>query len=265
MIQSPTGFSPAPRAGAPWALTAWDVREVARAAAFALLVLVLGWLITAATDEGGVAWSERAARVLPLAPAAAALGTWLGQARGWARGEGRALATLGRAPLVSSAPAVIGGAAVAWAAALSMALVSRVDVTGFFPVAHAPSSFVVEAGGEFLDESTGQRIHADGTLSPAGPATSSTSSWAPVPPYGRAAAALATGLFGLALPLLVAKAARGSRLEKAGVVVAAGIATVFLFQAAAVRMTVALAAVIPAIVLLGWAGARVREGTRRRS
>src|SRR5208282_3568894 len=125
--------------------------------------MVLAWLVTAATDEGGVAWSERAARTLPLAPACAALGTWLGQARGWARGEGRALAALGRSPLASSLPAVVGGAAVAWIAAVAMGLGGGVDVSGFFPVARAPDVYVSRGSGVFLDAASRYRIETDGS------------------------------------------------------------------------------------------------------
>jgi hypothetical protein len=249
----------------PWGLTAWDVREAARAAAFASLGMLLAWLITGATDEGGVAWGERAARVLPLAPACAALGTWLGQSRGWARGEGRVLAALGRSPWAVSASSVLGGASVAWAAALVMALATPVDVAGLFPVVHAPDAFVAEAGGEFLDRATGQRIHADGTISKANEVAPAPLPSSPVPPRGRAAAALASALLGLALPLVVARTARGSRLEKAALVLGTAALSVFLFQAAAARLSGPMAAVLPSFALLVWAASRVRAGPTSRS
>jgi hypothetical protein len=249
------------RNGPSYVVTSWDVREACRAAAFALLTLVLAWLVTAATDEGGVAWTERAARALPLAPACAALGTWLGQATRWGKGEGgkgegRVFASLGRAPLATSACSVLGGAAVAWAAALAIVLAEDVDVRGFFPVARAPDAFVAEPGGAFFDVATGYVIEPDGTFAvprsipPPPPVLQS------VPPNGRAAAGLATGLLGLALPLLVAKAARGSWFERAAVTALASAASVFLFQAAAVRLVGTLLAVLPSLLLLIWAGRR---------
>jgi len=235
----------------------WDVRDGLRALAFGGLALVLAWLITAATDEGGVAWAERAARTLPLVPACAALGTWLGQARAWARGEGRTLATLGRAPLATSAPAVLGGAAVACAAALAMALSGQVDVSGFFPVARAPDAYVSQGHGVFLDSATGYRIEADGAIRPpASEASAPSPRSSPVPPYGRAAAALSTGLAGLALPLLVARAARGSGWGRAGLLAVAVAASTLLFHAAAAHLVGALAAVLPSFVLLWLAAAR---------
>jgi hypothetical protein len=268
VVRSPTAGPESVREEAPsWGPTAWDLREAARAAAFAGIAMILAWLVTAATDEGGIAWTERAARVLPLAPACAAWGTWLGQARGWARGEGRVLAALGRGPFASSAASVLGGASVAWAAALAMALVSQVSVAGFFPTARSPEVFVSVGAGEFENPATGERIRADGTFASAStPAArpSAAPEVSPVPPLGRMAAALASGLAGLALPLLVARTARGSRLEKAGLVLGTAASTVFLFHAAAARLTGPVAAVLPSLALLAWSAVRVSGRTRAR-
>jgi hypothetical protein len=246
------------------AITAWDLREAGRALGFAALALVLAWLITAATDEGGVAWTERAARTLPLAPVCAALGTWLGQARGWARGEARALAALGRAPFATSASAVLGGAAVAWFAAAAMALSGHVDVSGFYPVARAPDAYVSQVGGGFTDTASGYRIEADGAIvpPPSDPPAAPVSPSSSVPPRGRVAAALSTALAGLALPLLVARAARGSWSVRLGLLFGAALASTILFHAAAAHVVGAMAAVVPSFILLGLAAARV--ATRRR-
>jgi hypothetical protein len=238
-------------------VTVWDAREASRALAFGGVVLVLAWLVTAATDEGGVAWTERAARTLPLAPVCAAIGTWLGQARGFARGEGRALAALGRAPLATSAAAVLGGAGVAFVAAAAMALSGQVDVSGFFPVARAPDAYVSLGHGVFVDASSGYRIEPDGAITPPSfeaPAPRRRSS--PVPSGGRTAAAVSTGLAGLALPLLAARAARGSWWGKSWVVALALAASTLLFHAAAAHLVGALAATVPPLVLLAFAAER---------
>jgi hypothetical protein len=240
-----------------YVLTSWDVREAARATVFALLALILGWLVTAATDEGGVAWTERAARVLPLAPACAALGTWLGQAPAWGRGEGRVFASLGRAPFATSVSSVFGGTWVAWGAALLIGLAGRVDVRGFFPVARAPDAFVAEPGGAFLDAATGYLIEPDGALVAPPSMRSAPSPLPPVPPRGRVAAGLATGLAGLALALLVARGARGSWRERAVLTFLAAAASIYLFQAAAARLVGTLVAVVPSLLLLVRAGARI--------
>jgi hypothetical protein len=248
---------PVPR----YVLTRWDVREAGRAAGFAALALLFAWLVTAATDEGGVAWTERAARVLPLAPACAALGTWLGQTPGWARGEGRVFASLGRAPLATSASSVFGGAGVAWAVALAIAFAGRVDVGGFFPVARVPKVYVAEPGGAFLEAATGYLIEPDGTLLAPHSIPRAAAALETVPSRGRLAAGLATGLAGLAFPLLVARTARGSWLERGAVALLAAVASVVLFQAAAVGLVGALAASLPSLLLLLWAGLR-SDGAR---
>jgi hypothetical protein len=234
-------------------VTAWDVRQALGAALFAGLAFGLSWLVTAATDEGSVAWSVRAARTLPLAPACAALGAWLGQARGWARGEGRALAALGRGPLASSGAAVLGGAAVAWIAAASLGFGGGVDVSGFFPVARAPDVYVPVGGGAFRDSATGYLIESDGSL--VAPATRGNGPRDPLPsllpPHARAAAAISTALAGLALPLLIAKGRRASRMTTGLAFAATAVASIFLFHAAAVRLVGAMTAVVPALALIG--------------
>ena len=246
-------------------VTIWDLRQASRALAFGALALGLAWLVTAATDEGGVPWPERAARTLPLAPVCAALGTWLAQARGWARGEGRTLAALGRAPLVASAPAVLGSALVAWAAAAAILLSSKVDVGGFFPVARRQDAYVSEGDGVFVDTTTGDRIERDGTIvkAPHGAAPPRASTASNVPRRGRLAASLSTWALGLALTLLVARAARGAKGLLLGLVAACAAASTLLFHAAAAHVVDALAAPLPALALL--AVAVVSTGSLGRS
>ena len=248
-----------------FALTVWDARQAAGALLFAGLAFVLAWLVTAATDEGSIRWSVRAARTLPLAPACAAAGTWLGQARAWGRGEGRALATLGRGPLASSAGAVLGGALVAWIAAASMAFGSGVDVSGFFPVARAPDVYVAAGGGVFVDAVSGYRIEADGSLvAPPAIGNAPRDSLPPLlPPRARGAAAVSTALAGLAFSLLVARARRGSWLTKGLVLGAMVAASIILFHAAAARLVGAMTAVLPAFALVCVALAGFRVARRR--
>src|ERR1700722_9478623 len=90
--------------------TVWDTRPLARASLAAARARGLAWLVTAATDEGGVAWGERAGRTLPLAPLCAAVGAWAALAPVMARGEAAALGALGRSPAQIAAAAVGGGA-----------------------------------------------------------------------------------------------------------------------------------------------------------
>ena len=93
-------------------MTAWDARTFARGLAIALATLGIAFVVTAASDEGGIAWGERAGRALPIAPVCAAVGAWLALAPGRARGEDVALAALGRSPWERHAAAIVGGAAV---------------------------------------------------------------------------------------------------------------------------------------------------------
>src|SRR4051794_23815483 len=101
-------------------MTSWDLRAFGRAFALAGLALAIAWLLTAATDEGGVPWGVRAGRTLPVAPACAALGAWIALLPARARGEVRALEALGRAPWQSGIAAGLGGAALAVCAAAAM-------------------------------------------------------------------------------------------------------------------------------------------------
>jgi len=139
-----------------------------------------------------------------------------------------------------------------------MAVSGRVDVSGFFPVARAPDAYVSQGKGVFLDAASGYRIEADGAIvAPPGDAPGARSPRpSPVPPWGRTAAALSTGLTGLALPLLVARAARGSWWRRLGLLVTAVAASTLLFHAAAVHLVGAGVAVVPSCVLLWLAASR---------
>src|SRR6185437_13287824 len=115
--------------------TPWDTRLFWRAAGSALAALALAWLVTAATDEGGVSWGERTGRTAPLAPLSAAVGVAIALAPARSRGEVGALASLGRSRLQVALAAVAGGATVALVAALVLASARTVDIAGFYPTA----------------------------------------------------------------------------------------------------------------------------------
>jgi hypothetical protein len=260
-------------------VTSWDVRVAARAAAFALLALLLAWLVTAVTDEGGVAWGERAGRTLPLAPACAALGACLALAPARGRGETRALEALGRAPWQNAAGAALGGAFVAMMAACAIAASPAIDVGGFYPMATHGADYRFE-GGAFVDDARGLRIEPDGALSRVAHDLSRGAgrTAASIPSHGRAAAALATALAGLALALLAAHvmqpfpmsrtrgqghAREPSVVRAIAVAAASALATVVLFQAAAARHVPAFAAVLPSVMLLAITVWRYRSAHRR--
>jgi len=222
-----------------------------------MLALGLSWLVTAATDEGSVAWGERAGRTLPLAPLCAAVGAWAALAPVMARGETVALGALGRSRAQIAAAAVGGGALVALAAAAAVGVLRGVDVTGFFPTATHASAWSWSGTG-FVDPLHGFRVGADGT--PTRIAAVAGRGITGIPAFGRAAASLMTAMAGLALPLLLAHTML-ARARALPVILVAGLAvvsSVVIFQAAAAGRLPAALGVLPALVLLGVAVRRYR-------
>jgi hypothetical protein len=249
----------------PISWTAWDLRAFGRAAGVTAVTLALAWLVTAATDEGGVSWGERAGRTLPLTPLCAAVGAWVALAPARSRGEARALAALGRSRAGVGGAAVAGAAAVALAAALLLGVVRSVDLTGFYPTATHASAWTFDAGA-FVDAARGLRVTADGTpehLSSLAGAVAASG----LPRFARLAAAATTALAGVALPLLLAHTVLGraqdARFDRSDARVAAGAAvaiaaSIVLFQAAAARALPSMLAPLPALALLAFAVGRYR-------
>jgi hypothetical protein len=243
----------------PW--TEWDGRAARRAVLVAIVSLVVAWLVTAATDEGNVAWTERAGRALPVAPVCAAIGAWAALAPARVRGELRALASLGRSPWQNARAAALGGAAVAIVAgaAIGGALgASRVDVAGFYPEIGGGDR-ILYTDGAFVDRVSGWRVDKDGSVTRA--AAEAAVREERIPPYGRAAAGLATAICGLALALVVGKPERRAAWLAGAAVI--GAAMLVSFQAAAARWIGAPWAVVPPLVLLAAAAARYIEAPWR--
>lgn len=251
----------------PW--TPWDRRVAARAVALATLSLAIAWLLTAATDEGGVPWTTRAVRVLPIAPACTAIGTALALARSRARGEELALETLGASPLRRAASAILGGAVPVVLAALAVALVPAVDARAFFPTRQAQAELHYQAGA-FVDPSHGIAVDPDGAITrsavPDGADASSTSASAP-PLRARSSAATAILTAGLALALLAARVRRASLARAAIGTGATVIASIVLFHAAAARVVPAPLAAAPSLALfvVAASGYVVRAGREGRT
>jgi hypothetical protein len=186
------------------------------------------------------------------------VGAWVALAPVRARGEALALEALGRSPAQIAAAAAAGGALVAIAAAMLLGAGGRaVDVEGFFPSATHASAWTWD-GSAFVDRIQGLRVGADGA--PERAAVEPAAVLAGIPPFGRASAAVATALAGLALPLLVARAAlvRARALPVALAAGAALAASVVVFQAAAARLVPAWLGVLPGLVLLAEAVRRYR-------
>ncbi len=256
-------------------VTRWDAVVFARAAVIAGLALALAWLITAATDEGGVPWAERAGRTLPLTPVCAAVGAWGALAPVRARGEVRALEALGRSRMQISAAAIAGGAAIALVAALVLGTIRSINVEGFYPSALHPSAWHWRDG-TFVNHALGLAVGADGTPERIGPPTAARPVLG-IPQGGRAAASIAMALAGVALPMLLAQlllvrhpgpadgerlggglVASSARWPPAAAAAAAIALSVMLFQAAAARLVPAMSAALPPAALLAFALGRYR-------
>jgi len=237
--------------------TEWDRGAFARGAAIAGLTLGLVAVVTAASDEGGLAWGVRAGRTLPLAPVCAAIGAWLALAPARARGDDRALAALGRSPWQREAAAIAGGGLVAILASLAIGALGQIDVAGFYPRAEESIEWRYDGAG-FASEDRRWTVAADGVphvAEPAGLGTAATG----VPPCGRAAAALATATLGVALPMLVARARSKRAVGIALFAIGFGaLTTVLAFQAAAAQLASPLAALVPPLLLLVAAASRYR-------
>jgi len=253
-----------------------------RAAGATALALGLVWLVTAASDEGGISWGERAGRALPLTPVCAAIGAWAALAPIRRRGETVAMAALGRSRAQVGAAAVAGAALVSLVAAVAVGLMPAVDATAFFPRAAHASTWVWQ-GGSFVDLTQGLLVDAGGAPVPL--AAKAWTAASILPNHGRAAAAVAVAVAGVALPLLLAHPllggvnasasqggepdapaprGRGLRHGRSGelpaLLASGGVlaASTVLFQAAAGGRVPALLGAAPPVLLLAFALERYR-------
>lgn len=234
-------------------MTAWDARLLARTFALVSLAFLAALLLTAATDEGGVAWLERIARTLPALPLAGAAGAWLALSPLRTRGDLRALAAIGRNPWQIVRPAV-AASALAHVCGAALVVSSALAAGTFFPRAAAKPP-VVFRDGDFIDEAKGIRIRADGMMQGA-PITSPPSATR-VPPMGRFAVGTVLLLWGAALPMWALLERRRRRALGYGLATAG--ATIFCFHAAAAGAMPALVAVLPSGALLAGATVRYRR------
>jgi hypothetical protein len=257
--------------GGAWGWVAWDARAALRAGIAASGLVGVAVLVTAATDEGGVAWGARVARTLPVVPACGAIATWLvlGTARG--RGEVRALEALGRAPWQNARGAVLGAALVAAIVAGAIGA-TRLDVRGFFPEAPRAAAMRFD-GAAFHDPTERWIVPLDGiprietgASSPAAPSPErplsvparTRATWADAE---RPVAALVTLIAGLALPLAAARGSLGRRrrgrllsaawVRAIAATAATGLAEILFLHLAAAHRGPAWLALLPPAALLG--------------
>jgi hypothetical protein len=253
-------------------LTPWDIRAAVRALVGALLGLLVVWLVTAASDEGQLTVGARAGRTLPLAPLCSAVGAALALGTARVRQESRAFEALGRSPAETSRSAALGAALPSVVVALAIAAIPAVDVAAYYPRALRGDTFVLTESG-FVSPTLGVRIDADGEthdveLPRAGARDDE------LPPHARLAAAAATGLAGVSLALVAARAAlrrslldararRRMRVTAFAEGLACVVLTLIAFQASAARIVPAGVAAVPPAALLTVALARLRWGQGR--
>lgn len=239
-----------------------------RALGGAVLGLLVVWLVTAASDEGQLTVGARAGRTLPVAPLCSVVGAALALGTARVRQESRAFEALGRSPAETARAAALGAALPSIIVALAILAIPSVDVGAFYPRAVSGDVFVF-TGSEFESPTLGVRIDADGethALQAAPPRAD-----AELPRGARIAAGLATGLAGLSLALITARAAlrrslldhharRRMRVSAFAEGIACAVLMLVAFQAAAAGVAPAALAVVPPALLLALALARLRWG-----
>lgn len=141
-------------------MQAWIKRQAASALAIALMLSAALLLISAATDEGGVAWATRASRIVPLLPVPAAGAHALTLYRAARRGETRALEAVGVEPFSWQIWVALAALVPAFLGALTLAL--GTDDAGLFPVASAAKACTVSVDARhhafFLCTQAGLRV-----------------------------------------------------------------------------------------------------------
>ncbi|HWL89619.1 MAG TPA: hypothetical protein VNO21_27635 [Polyangiaceae bacterium] len=252
----------------------WDLKYARRTLVFAGLAFAVAFALTAATDEGDVAWWVRLGRTWPVIPVCAAVGAWGALATARARRERLALETLGRSPQKNAAGAIAAGVLVSLVGGAVLAACPSIDLQGYFPTLARGGDFVFDGAG-FVDRERGIRVGQDGT-SQSVPVThdgvGTDGAQAPLASTAgaRGVAASVTAIAGSALTLLAAcvqNATARARTRLAAAVLLAVLGTIVLFHgAAALHATVRptgtlllLAATLPAWSLLAYALARYRS------
>lgn len=254
-------------------MTPWDIRAFLRAFGAALLGLVIVGLVTAVSDEGHLALSVRVGRTLPLAPFCSAVGAALALGTSRVRHEARAFEALGRSPAETSRAAALGAALPAILIALAIGGIPSLDVGAFYPRAATSDTFVLGVAG-FESPTLGIRVDDEGETR----ALEVTSHVVDegLPRGARLVASVATGIAGLALAglsaraaigrsLLDSKARRRMRVLAIGEVLGCALLTLVAFQAAAARLTPAGLAVLPSLALLISTFLRLRWSGRRQA
>jgi hypothetical protein len=232
----------------------WDTRLFLRSFVFAASASVLAALVGAATDEGGVAWSERASRVAPVVPVCCALAAYVSLSAAVARGELVALAAVGirpgRAVLAAAAGATMFAAVTAggiFAGVLS--------ASAFYPVVPKASVFIYD-GARFVDASRGIAVEMSGAMSDLERTADMAASEAGLPRGARWVSALSTLVLGAGFSLAFARTLVRDAPRMILVTSFLGALALGAFQSAAVQSVPGWSPLLVAVVVLVAGAAR---------
>lgn len=226
-------------------MTAYDTLLARRTAALGAALGVLVFMAMLGTDDPASTHAGRLGRLSALSALAGGGGVFLVLAQARSRGEIRALAAAGVAPVRAALGAVVGGTLVGLLGA-ALALAPGVDLTPLFPHALPAEGGWVAEKSAWLDRARGVRVAVDGAVSwvgaprPAELVASST-------PFVATLTALV--LAAVAFPLWAA--APASFVRRASVSFAIASAAVFVFHLVAAHRIGAMTLVAPPLLLLG--------------
>jgi hypothetical protein len=213
-------------------------------------------LITAVSDEGGVAWGERLSRTLPVVPLCATVPVAWSVFGARPRSEARALALLGRSPAGSAAAAALGGVSGGLAAGIVVLVLPGVSVHAFLPTVHTTAPFTFTSSA-FRYADGGWSVMRDGSIALAAPAASMPGGAASFAEGAARWAAASVVLVGTLAFVATVVAARPGRLRRSGLLLlVTSAASVLVLQGAALGRVPLWAAPGPASLLLigaGWA------------
>jgi hypothetical protein len=225
-------------------LTAYDGLLGRRSASLGLALAAIVFLVMLGTDDVASTHAGRLGRLAALSPVAGAGGTFVAVTQARSRGELRALAATGVAPIRASLGGVLGGALIGLLG-VALAWNHAVDLAPLFPRALPVEGGWVRSGGAWLDAGHGIRVAVDGAVSlvQAGAEVRPVTA---VAPLAATLAALVVAAF--ALPLWAT--ARGTALHRAGASFAVASAAVFVFHLVAAQRTSSMLLVLPPLILL---------------
>jgi hypothetical protein len=224
-------------------------------------MVAVALLVTAVTDEGGVAWGERVSRTLPVVPLCATVPVAWSVFGARPRSEARALALLGRSPTASAAAAALGGVSVGLAAGVVLLVLPSLSAHAFLPTAHTTGAFAF-ASGAFTYVDGGWSVMRDGSIA-LPPTLSSAAGGSPLLTDGAARwAASSVILVGSLAFVATVAAARPGQLRRSGLLLLLTSAvSVLVLQGAALGRVPLWAAPLPASLLfIAAAWAIVRGG-----